>query len=130
MLHFDTRFLVRVLGNRVLKFNTRFLVRVPWTTGVGASARDAPPVAPAPQPVVPEQFFRDLARAAAAALGPLAAVIVEDAVDAHGVTVDAFPRSRAGHLVEAIAREIKDDRRRAEFQAQMLRILRELQKAA
>lgn len=106
------------------------------------SALPAPAPAPVPQPapapggpaapvpIVDEQFFRELARASAAALGPLAAVIVEDAVEAFGLPVDAFPRSRAAHLVEVVAREIKDDRRRADFQAYMLRFLRELFKAA
>lgn len=91
---------------------------------------ELPAPTPLPVPLLSEQFFRELARAAAGALGPLAAVIVEDAVEAHGATMDAFPRSRAAYLVESIAREIKDDRRRAEFQAHMLRLLRDLHKAA
>lgn len=94
------------------------------------AAPPTPSVAAAPVPIVDEQFFRELARASAAALGPLAAVIVEDAVEAFGVPVNAFPRSRAAHLVEVVAREIKDDRRRADFQAYMLRFMREMFKAA
>lgn len=97
---------------------------------VFAPREELPAPTPLPVPLVSQQFFRELARASAAALGPLASVIVEDAVEAHGATIDAFPRSRAGYLVEAIAREIKDDRRRAEFQAHMLRLLRELHSAA
>ncbi len=91
-----------------------------------------PVVEPLPLPVaiMPAAFFQDLGRAAAAALGPLASVIVEDAIEAHGARMDAFPRQRAAQLVEAIGREIRDDRRRAEFQATMLRILRDQQRAA
>lgn len=97
---------------------------------VAAPLEELPPPTPLPIPLVSQQFFRELARNSAVALGPLASVIVEDAIEAHGATMDAFPRSRAGYLVEAIAREIKDDRRRAEFQAHMLRLLRELHSAA
>ena len=85
---------------------------------------------PLPVAIMPAAFFQDLGRAAAAALGPLASVIVEDAIEAHGARMDAFPRQRAAQLVEAIGREIRDDRRRAEFQATMLRILRDQQRAA
>lgn len=84
----------------------------------------APP-APPPASYIHTAFFQDLSMAAAATLGPLAAVIVDDAVEAIGYPRDAFPRQRAPQLVEVIAREIKDDRRRAEFQANMLRILRD-----
>ncbi len=83
------------------------------------------PVAPPPPSYIHTAFFQDLSLAAAATLGPLASVIVDDAVEAIGYPRDAFPRQRAPQLVEVIAREIKDDRRRAEFQATMLRILRD-----
>jgi len=119
-------------ANEPVHFQGTQAAAVP-TTGnqpVAAEREELPPPTPLPVPLVSQQFFRELARASAVALGPLASVIVEDAIEAHGATIDAFPRSRAGYLVEAIAREIKDDRRRAEFQAHMLRLLRELHSAA
>lgn len=87
-------------------------------------AAPAPPAPPPPTYLSPE-FFQGLSVAAASVLGPLASVIVDDALEALHYPKDAFPKQRAMQLVEVIAREIKDDRRRAEFQAMMMRTIRE-----
>lgn len=91
---------------------------------VPIAAPVAPPAPPPPSYLSPE-FFQGLSVAAASVLGPLASVIVDDALEALHYPKDAFPKQRAMQLVEVIAREIKDDRRRAEFQAMMMRTIRE-----
>jgi hypothetical protein len=85
-----------------------------------------------PAPARPQQrvalvnpaFFTQLQHAAAAALGPIAAVVVDDALDMLGSPREAFPRERVSQLVEVVAAEIRDDRRRAQFQQTMLQWLR------
>ena len=85
----------------------------------------APHAAPASRsaPVSPE-FFRQVTASAAVSLGPLASVVVDDAVDSLGVTRETFTRDLVSRLVEAVAREITDERRRMTFQQTMLQWMR------
>lgn len=81
---------------------------------------------PNTRPVAPAAFFATLRQAAAAALGPFAAVIVEEEVAAMGATLEAFPKDQVSALVERISGEIQDDARRVQFQQRMIQVIRQL----
>jgi hypothetical protein len=70
------------------------------------------------------QFFQALTSAVADAMGPLAEVIVDDAVEAMGFTRATLPREAVSHLCERIAGEIRDDGHRVRFQQRILSMLR------
>lgn len=69
-------------------------------------------------------FFQALTAAVADAMGPLAEVIVDDAVEGMGFTRAGFPREAVSALCERIAGEIRDDAHRVRFQQTMLSMLR------
>lgn len=70
------------------------------------------------------QFFLALTTAVADAMGPLAEVIVDDAVEGMGFSRANFPREAVSHLCERIAAEIRDDGHRVRFQQTVLSMLR------
>jgi hypothetical protein len=78
---------------------------------------------------VSPDFFRTLTAAAAAAIGPLAPVIIDDEVEALGTTREHFPREQASSLVERVGGEIRDEQKRTVFQRTMLDALRQLRAA-
>lgn len=86
--------------------------------------------APAPRALAGAAFFQALTTAVAGALGPLAEIIIDDAVEDLGFTRATFPRDTVGALAERIASEIKDPDKRVRFQQQMLQMLRGAQQAA
>jgi hypothetical protein len=71
-------------------------------------------------------FFKTLTRAVAAAMGPLAEIIIDDAVDEMGETRETFPKTSVSWLAERISSEILDPSKRVRFQAVMLDELRAL----
>ena len=77
-----------------------------------------------PVPAVDPAFFTQLTRATASALGPLASVVIEDALVALGHTREAFPPDKASRLVELVANDIREDLRRVRFQQAMLQWMR------
>ncbi len=70
------------------------------------------------------QFFQALTTAVADAMGPLAEVIIDDAVEGMGFTRATLPREAVSHLCERIAAEIRDDEHRVRFQQTILSMLR------
>lgn len=83
----------------------------------------APP-APVRQLAGP-QFFQALTTAVAAALGPLAEIIIDDAVEDLGFTRATLPRDAVASLAERISAEIRDTDKRVRFQQTMLAMLRQ-----
>jgi hypothetical protein len=75
-------------------------------------------------------FFQALNTAVAAALGPLAEIIIDDAVEDLGFTRATFPRDGVASLAERISSEIRDAEKRVRFQQTMLQMLRGGQQAA
>jgi len=74
-------------------------------------------------------FFQALTTAVAAALGPLAEIIIDDAVEDLGFTRATFPRDTVSALAERISSEIRDTDKRVRFQQTMLQMLRGQQAA-
>lgn len=90
----------------------------------------AQPAAPQQRALAGQAFFHALTTAVAAALGPLAEIIIDDAVEDLGFTRATFPRDAVGGLAEKISGEIRDPDKRVKFQQTMLQMLRGGQQAA
>lgn len=69
-------------------------------------------------------FFQVLNTAVAGALGPLAEIIIDDAVEDLGFTRATFPRDAVASLAERISAEIREPDKRVRFQQTMLQMLR------
>ena len=74
-------------------------------------------------------FFQSLTTAVAAAMGPLAEIIIDDALADMGASRDAFPRDLVSTLAERLAAEIRDTDKRVVFQQTMLSMIRQAQAA-
>ncbi|HWP34662.1 MAG TPA: hypothetical protein VNM66_03615 [Thermodesulfobacteriota bacterium] len=57
-------------------------------------------------------------------VGPLARVLLEEAIEGLGETPAAFPRHQLPALIEALAQQIADETKRVGFQQAMLELLR------
>ena len=70
------------------------------------------------------QFFTFLTTAVAAAMGPLAEIVIDDALDAMSITRATLPRDAVPVLAERISADIRDDDKRVRFQQTMLAAIR------
>ncbi|MGD8369006.1 MAG: hypothetical protein PVG78_15315 [Desulfobacterales bacterium] len=71
------------------------------------------------------QFMAFLQRQLSMAIGPIAGVIIEDALADLGLRIDAVPTRQAPELVEVLAREIQREQQRIEFKQNMVKIILE-----
>lgn len=74
--------------------------------------------------IVDESFFEQLATIFTEVMGPLGPVIIEDEIRLLGEDRTAFPQDKAAELVERISLEISKSADRAQFQKQMVLVLR------
>jgi DNA-binding Lrp family transcriptional regulator len=77
-------------------------------------------------PVVDPDFLDQLRRQLALAVGPIAEILIEDAILDLGHELGRFPARQAAELVEITATEIKRKDRKAEFTRTMLGCLQSL----
>ena len=77
-----------------------------------------------PAPAIDPAFFTQLTRATATALGPLASVVIDDALFALGETREGLAPDKASRLVELVANDIQEDIRRVRFQQTMIQWMR------
>jgi hypothetical protein len=82
-------------------------------------------VAP-PRATVSGIFFEQVTNEFARAVGPLAALTLEDEIAALGEARESFPRDRVAELIERLGHTIRDDARRLRFQQVMLEAIRKL----
>ena len=71
-------------------------------------------------PVLDEDFFEYLQAKLSLALGPIAEVIIEDALNDLGHKRSQFPSHRAAELVDLVAREIQRDEKKGPFKQDMV----------
>jgi len=71
-------------------------------------------------------FFDQISRELARAIGPVAPIILDDAITALGEKREAFPRERLADLVERVSEEIRDATKRLRFQQTMLEAIRRI----
>jgi hypothetical protein len=74
---------------------------------------------------VDEDFMDTLKRELSLAIGPLAQILIEDAVSDLGKSVASFPTRRAPELVESLSREIQREEKRTAFKQAMVRKIKE-----
>jgi hypothetical protein len=74
---------------------------------------------------VDADFMDTLKRELSLAIGPLAQILIEDAVNDLGQSVTCFPIRRAPELVESLSREIQREDKRALFKQAMVRKIKE-----
>lgn len=85
------------------------------------------PGSPAPpRPTVNGAFIEQIATELARAIGPLAALTLEDEIAALDEIQESFPRERIPELIERLGQAIPDDARRLRFQQVMLAAIRKL----
>ena len=82
-------------------------------------------VAP-PRPTVNGAFIEQITTELARAIGPLAALTLEDEIAALDEIQESFPRERIPELIERLGQAIPDDARRLRFQQVMLAAIRKL----
>ena len=74
---------------------------------------------------VDADFMDTLKRELSLAIGPLAQILIEDAVNDLGQSVTHFPTRRAPELVESLSREIQREDKSAVFKQNMVRKIKE-----
>jgi len=74
---------------------------------------------------VDADFMDTLKRELSLAIGPLAQILIEDAVNDLGQSVACFPRRQAPELVESLSREIQREEKKAVFKQNMVRKIKE-----
>jgi hypothetical protein len=74
---------------------------------------------------VDADFMDTLKRELSLAIGPLAQILIEDAVNDLGQSWTRFPTRRAPELVESLSREIQREDKRAVFKQAMVRKIKE-----
>ena len=75
--------------------------------------------------VADADFMDTLKKELSLAIGPLASILIEDAVGDLGQNLNRFPTRRAAELVESLSREIHREDKRAAFKQNMVRKIRE-----
>lgn len=81
---------------------------------------------PAAGPAIADNFFSRLNDELVEIMGPMAPMIIDEAVAASGETKSTFPRTKVAALIERISSEIDSADRRARFQQLMLGLLKRL----
>lgn len=76
-------------------------------------------------PTVDAEFMEYLVSKLSAALGPLGAIVVDDALDELGCNGEGLPVERCAELVSVLAEEIQREDKRIDFKQTMLRKIRE-----
>ncbi len=74
--------------------------------------------------IVAESFFVQLSEFFIEVIGPIGPIIIEDEIRLLGEDRAAFPQDKAAELVERISLELSDSAKRAQFQKQMVIVLR------
>jgi hypothetical protein len=74
---------------------------------------------------VDDDFMDTLKRELSLAIGPLAQILIEEAINDLGQSVAHFPTRRAPELVESLSREIQREEKRAGFKQAMVRKIKE-----
>jgi predicted transcriptional regulator len=75
---------------------------------------------------VGKAFFQFLYQQFSLAVGPIARILIEDAVQDLGQTLDRFPVNLIAELVDLLARQIRKEEKGVMFRQNMLKMIKEL----
>lgn len=76
-------------------------------------------------PAVDGATLGQIRTAFARLMGPLAPLLLEEAIEGLGESAETLPRHRLAALIEALAEQIPDDAKRVQFQQAMLDLLKQ-----
>ena len=79
-------------------------------------------------PPVNAAFLGQLEQKLAREIGPMAALVIDEEIEALGESRESFPWDKATHLVEKVSTEIADEGKRLRFTEATLQALREQRK--
>jgi Mrp family chromosome partitioning ATPase len=65
---------------------------------------------------IPQEFFNEMIAKLSEAVGPMAALIVQDQISSLGESRENFPKSRLRELFDGICEEILDEKLKGDFQ--------------
>lgn len=71
------------------------------------------------------EFFSYLKKQFSASVGPVAEILIEDAVNDLGHSMEAFPAIKSAELVELLAKDIQRDDKRLTFQQNMIALIKQ-----
>jgi len=71
------------------------------------------------------EFFRLLDASLSKSVGPIAPVLIDEELEALGYRRERFPAELTADLVYALGREIQPEKKRNEFQIEMVRLIRD-----
>jgi hypothetical protein len=75
--------------------------------------------------VLDNDFFEYLSSELSLALGPIADVLIDDAISDLGLTRDRFPSHRAAELIDLLARQIQREQKMTAFTQSMINKIKE-----
>ena len=76
-------------------------------------------------PLIDQEFLAELKRELTLAIGPLAGVLIEDAIGDMGYKQNRIPSHKAAELVELLARDINRDEKKNVFKMNMVKALKQ-----
>lgn len=76
-------------------------------------------------PILEGDFIEYLREQLSLVVGPIASLLLEDAVTSFGHTVDRFPKHLAAELVDLVSREIRREDKRIAFKQSLLRKMKD-----
>jgi hypothetical protein len=76
-------------------------------------------------PMLDKNFFEYLNAQLSLATGPIARVLIEDAVADLGHTLARFPSHRSAELVDILSKQIQRDKQRVDFKQNMIKKINE-----
>jgi predicted regulator of Ras-like GTPase activity (Roadblock/LC7/MglB family) len=79
-------------------------------------------------PLVDAVFFAQLEQNLARAIGPIAALVIDEQIEALGESRESFPWDKATHLIEKVSTQIADEEKRLRFTEAASQALREQRK--
>jgi len=82
------------------------------------------PVADAVQ-TIDDEFYEFINQQMSIAVGPIAGVLIEEAIEDMGHTPKKFPSYRSAELVDMLARDIKRDEKKNAFKQDMINMIKE-----
>ena len=100
------------------------VARIIFSLTIAGLLHEVTDVAFSNREIVNDEFFTQLTSIFTEVIGPIGPVIIDDEIRLLGEDRAAFPQEKAAELVERISLEIANGEKRAQFQKQMVTVLR------
>ena len=100
------------------------VARIIFSLSIAGLLHEVTDVAFENREIVNDEFFTQLTSIFTEVMGPIGPVIIDDEIRLLGEDRAVFPQEKAAELVERISLEIANGEKRAQFQKQMITVLR------